>query len=282
MSSNARAVLKSTHKKVSAFDQQIKSLESAAEQATHSADEALAELQKHGELDAEITHWRVNQVKAGKQTKVLPENLKDRVEAKRAAADELEQSQSVLEAIQQELENLRSQRKRADRDHIFAAGEVLAEIAGGLGAELKAINTRRAVIVQILSGLQRMDVFIEGQGHGRLLNLDVASESMDIPEGFRFPHYADPSEAMAARWKARLNELLADPDAAVGPPPHVTTSDYRPGAPSQFQGPGLPWTPMGQGTWAPEEQASEAEPAHCITLSCAARDATPANRQTWR
>ncbi len=252
MSKETRAALRAAAEKVSALRKQIQALEVAEERAEGTADQARQELARHAHLDKEITKWRVEQVKKGASTKTLPNQLQTKVAARRDASEELEQSQSTLQAIREELEGLNFQCEKAEAEARTCAVTVLHEMGDALAAELRSINMRRRELRQLLSGLS--DVKIERPGYApKAIGISrAAEEALNMDGSFDFPGNIDPAEEIVRRWARRLEALCADPNAEITAPKHLTPSDYVPGKPREFVGAGLPWSPGTPGSWKSE------------------------------
>ncbi len=154
MSQDSRAELKAAIAKVDALNKQIANLEAAAERADRAVEQAGVELAKYTGLDKEITAWRVNQVKKGQSTKTLPEKLRAKVDAKRAAGEELEQAESTQEALKDELASLRPSIKPLEEQRVKAAVAVLHEEAGdSLAHEFAEVNAKYTELVRLIRGL---------------------------------------------------------------------------------------------------------------------------------
>lgn len=248
----SREALKAAHRKVRNIDKQIEVLESAAQRAEEAAQQATSELSKHSRLDKEITAWRVTQLKKGGNTKVLPDDLRERVDAKRAAEGELKQSQSAQQAITEELEELRNKRDRAEQDRMTLAIGTLHAMGEILANELYTINIRRAQLLQVLAGLFSMK--IDDRVAREVAISTITAGAMKMGDSFAFEPNTIPGplDEMGRRWQRRLDALCTDPDADITAPKHLEPSDYLPGKPEGWQGPGhaLPGAPAG--SWKPE------------------------------
>lgn len=254
MANSDRAALKAATEKVSALEEQIKSLEAASERAATGVDDAEAELERYTHLDDELTRWRVAQVKKGASTKALPADLKARVDAKRAAIDDVEQAQSAQAAIREELDGLRVALAEAEGARTQAATDVLHEMGLKLGRELEKINRRRVELVQLLEGLSGVRV---ADGTGRTVPIGIvsaASNAIHFPFAFEFPTLADPVGEVTVRWTRRLDALCADPEAAVSIPRHLEPLDYVHGQAQPWEGPGHPFPAPTPGSWRTEEE----------------------------
>lgn len=254
--SETRAALKAAAKKAATLKNQIHTLEDARERAQATADQAQQELTRHSGLDKEITRWRVDQVKKGASTKVLPASLQAKVNGRRDAQEELEQSHSTIEAIREELETMTAQLARVEAEQRDRAVDVVRELEHSLAGELRTINERRTEILQLLRGLSVLEVPGILDANGRPTGIGITTSTLEVVEmgqTFPFPVGADPLEEMARRWGTRLAAVCADPDAEITTPKHLTPSDYVPGRPREFIAPGLPWAPGTPGTWKPEQ-----------------------------
>lgn len=253
MDERRRVALKESINKVNDLEAQIAKLEVADSRTAEAIGEAERELERHANLDRDITRWRVDQVKKGQPTKVLPAPLKDRSDAKRAAGDELEQANSTRAAIREELDQLRAALAKAQQERMERAGEFLLDIGEGLGAELQTLNHRRAELIQLLRGLANVEVAPGPNARPAPIGLlPVAAVAFKMGDEFVFPHGADPVGELARRWKARMDAILANPDAEIAAPKHLLPSDYRPGEPGgthTAQG----WTGGTAASWTPEQ-----------------------------
>jgi hypothetical protein len=250
MPSEARAALKAAAQKFVTLEKQIASLEAAAGRANAAAIEASAELDNYSDLEQEITRWRVSQVKNGASTKTLPDSLRARAEAKRAAVDELEQSRETLQAVEKELDDTRTKQEAAAEKRRMAAAAVIIESADVLGNELVGLNARRAEILHALFGIQRLRIVIAGKLKPIELGYEC-QQAMHGGDGLIFPPGSDPIDALAERWVRRFEALLTDPDAEITVPKPVLPSDYIFGAPAAFE-PGQGWVGGTPATWKPE------------------------------
>lgn len=254
MELDSRAALKAAAESVAVLEGQIKTLEAAAERAATAAEEAASELEKYAGLESEITSWRVEQLKRRESTKALPNDLKARVDGKRAAIDELDQSESTSRAIAAELSDVRRKLDLASKQRTKYAVAALQETAGPLVEELRAINLRRVELRQILEGMASIEGVSERTGQRERIGLtESAREVLNMGDNFIFPGNVDPTSEIGRRWILRFNALCADPNAVVVPPKHLAPSDYVPGQPPKFQGPGLSWAPGTPSSWAPEQ-----------------------------
>jgi hypothetical protein len=223
--SQAREALKTAVASIAELTAQIESLEKAQLRAGEAAQEARNELQRHSNLNAEITHWRVAETKAGRSTKVLPDKLRAKQELLKRAQEELDQSQSTLEALDDEMQDLRMRLKPAEKERYRLAWEVLHEHCNGLAEELHTLNIRRWKLRQILTSLGELTIYPPGENFRRI-GLTVAMER--ALDGFapQFIPSLDPLRDMGARWHKRADQLLANPDAQITTPKPILPSDY--------------------------------------------------------
>lgn len=250
--SGSRADFKAATEKASALEKQVKKLQAAAERAQETADAAEAEMNRYRDLDAEITRWRVAQVKKGASTKIMPEKLKARVDAKRAALEELEQARETVQAIEKELEQAEIDRKEAEEIRMESAAEVVSEMGDSLAAELAQINRRRLVIEQLLRGLEAAE-FRRGYVIGWT---ELTKSAMNQPDDLGFPQIGnqviDPAHEIGKRWRARLDAILADPNAEISIPKPLMPEDYIPEPPRKWVEGSL--VPTGTDGWRPEQE----------------------------
>lgn len=223
--STAREALKGAVAKINNLTAQIEALEKAQFRAGEAAQEARNELQRHSNLNAEITHWRVTETKAGRSTKVLPDKLRAKQELLKRAQEELDQSQSTLEALDDEMEELRMRLKPAEQERYSLAWAVLHEHCNGLAEELHTLNIRKWELRQILTSLGDLTIYPPGENFRRV-GLTV---SMDRAlDGFapQFVPGVDPLRDMGGRWHKRVDMLLSDPDTEITTPKPILPSDY--------------------------------------------------------
>jgi chromosome segregation ATPase len=228
--SQARTNLKAAVTKIGNLTTQIENLEAAADRADDAAEQARAELEKSQGLEKEITAWRVAQVKKGLSTKTLPENLKVKTDAKRAAEEELEQAESTHNALSEELEELQACLKPAEQERLKCAHAVLHDTGDELAQELVSLQARHYELMQLIMSLAQT-IGLTPEMEAAVLNQDGRAQ---------FPGNCDPIAAMAMRWKDRLEAVLKDPDAPLTVPKQIVPSDFVIEG-GQWQGPGLPF-----------------------------------------
>lgn len=240
-----RGNLKDANKEVADIKSQIEKLETAVERAGAAAEQAEVEFAKYTDLGEEITRWRVQQVKAGATTKELPARLKAKVDAKRAAEEEIEQSAATRAALAEELDQLQKRMKPIEKQRFQVATEVLHEQGDVLAKELVGVSARRSELVFLIRSLANMPG-VDGDPIGFTRPMFDAQNSAGTYEAEQgFVHLVDPLQDMAARWRTRLAALLSDPDAAVSIPRLVTPADYT-YVPRQPQVGIMPQTPLYQ------------------------------------
>lgn len=260
MSTDTRAELKSAIQKASTLEGHVKRLESAVDRAQEAIEDAEAEFRRYANLDAEITRWRVSQVKNGASTKILPKKLKARTEAKRAAADELEQSRETLRAISDELERARLDFKEAEDARISKAVEVVSAMGDSLAKELIEISQRRLVILQILYGLRGAEFkrgcvigWTDLTARAMEQNSEIGYAQITHGLGFeKIAHLVNPLDGMGERWRERLDAIVADPAAEITIPRPLTPEDYIPEPPRRWEDGQLIST--GTDGWRPEQE----------------------------
>jgi len=226
MTEEIREALRSANENISNLNREIERLESAAQRAEQAAQEATAEMEKHSELDKEITKWRVEQLKQGENTRVLPDYLRIQLDAKHDAAEELEQSRATQQAILEELEGLRRSQRPAEQERLRCAITILHVMGDALASELASINHRRADLFQLLRGLERLEIPIEGDWPTAIGLSEYARNAMSNAETYVFPEGAEATAEIAERWRRRLEAICANPYAEINPPGPVTPADY--------------------------------------------------------
>jgi chromosome segregation ATPase len=226
MTEEIRAALRTANESIANLNREIERLEQAAQRAEQAAQEATAEMAKHSELDKEITKWRVEQLKQGENTRVLPDFLKVQLDAKHDAVEELEQSRATQQAILEELEGLRQRQRPAEQERLKCAITILQVMGDALASELASINHRRADLFQLLRGLERLEVAMDSDMSTAIGLTEYARDAMNIAETYVFPEGAEATREIAERWKHRLETICADPYAEINPPSPVAPSDY--------------------------------------------------------
>jgi hypothetical protein len=225
MFEESREKLKAAIKKVGEQIATIGKMEAAAKTADETAIQARADLAMYSSLDKEITKWRVDQVKHGASTKTLPDKLKAKLEAKRAAEEEITQSEATRDAINLELKEVREVIKPLEREQFECAVSLLHEKGDVLAQELIAVNQREIVLQQLLEGLSSMTVDFRDNRGERNIGRTKAMEEALSDHTWKFDR-VNPYEGMGRRWKERLDALLVDPDADVTIPNPILPSDY--------------------------------------------------------
>src|SRR5579862_6889760 len=226
MTEGVRVALRIANENIANLKKEIERLESAAQRAERAAQDATAGLEKHSELDKEITKWRVEQLKQGENTRVLPDYLKVQLDAKHDAAEELEQARATQQAILEELESLRQRQRPAEEERLRCAISIMHVMGDALASELASINHRRADLFQLLRGLEQLEVPRENDSPIAIGLSEYARNAMNMAETYQFPDGAEAIREISERWKRRLETICANPYAEINPPSPVTPSDY--------------------------------------------------------
>ncbi len=239
MSDESRARLKEANKQVAEIKGKVEKLEAAVERAGDAAEQAEAELANYTELDKEITKWRVERVKRGASTKELPEKLKAKVDAKRAAEEELEQSIATRAALNDELEQLKARVKPLEHERRKAALAVIHNEGELLAREFAEVSARRSHLYLLIRGLAHMclDDSWKPEHAGYTASMQSA---LDDNSDSAFPPQVSPFEDQGKRWRTRWDAILNDPDAVVTTPKVILPNDYILIPPDKWQGPGFP------------------------------------------
>jgi len=238
MSEETRTALSSANANLANLNRDIERLEAAAQRSEQAALEATAQLDKYLGLDKEITRWRVEQVKEGASTKVLPDHLKTQVDARRDGVEELDQSRATQQAIADELAELRRLQGPVEQTRQQCAVAILHEMGDALASELASLNHRRAELFQLLWGLDRLEVTGNGNEWSRVGLTEYARNAMNAHDSEVFPDGVEATREIAERWRRRLEAISANPYAEINPPKPVAPADYI--------------TEPGLGTWVPE------------------------------
>jgi hypothetical protein len=231
----AREKLKAAIAKATNLESQKEKLETALKTATDAVGAGTEDLGRFSDLDAAIKKFRVDAVKNGGNSRDLPQGLKDRLTARRNAEEEIEQAASTREAIVEELDDIRKRLAPMNETKIVCAIDVLREYADVAAAELIALNERRRDLTQILDGLANLSFVGHASFVGYSPTMSKAMTSFD----YQFAGNLTPQSDMGARWLARINALLEDPDAELTLPQTIKPSDYDATSPA-WKGPGHP------------------------------------------
>ena len=233
---NAREKLKKETGQSIKLARQVEQLKEAMAGAEGMINEAETALAAFNGLDKAISTFRVKQLKDGASPKILPDELRARVVAKREAEEELSQATNTRDSVQEELDAAEFRLAPMETERSKRAIDVLHEMADGLATELIQINLRGRDLRQILSGLANLHIGIDGrmQQVGYTAAIGSALSSCD----YVFSGNMDPGAGMGERWKARLDALLSDPDAEVTIPKPIAPSDYTV-EPIPYDGPGF-------------------------------------------
>jgi hypothetical protein len=230
--SEEREKLKELIEKVNQQATKVARLQAAVARAEQTKEQAVAELQGFENLDKEITNWRVGQVKKNLPTHRLPEALKAKVSAKRAAEEEIEQSGSTLEALKGELSERLTETKAMEAERDELAKEILlSEVGEELAREYKEIVLRKDELYLLMQGLGYLNSKHlnpnYGPGHGATTPRFSAliADALRF-EGYAYPPNSNPAADMSLRWQKPLHELLKDAHAVVSRPRLIAPSDY--------------------------------------------------------
>jgi DNA repair exonuclease SbcCD ATPase subunit len=239
--SEARKNLKAAIEHTARAAEQIKSLTSTVAQADAMLQDAQRELEIFADLETKIARWRAGELKAGRNARHLPEDLKAMTERKRLAEEELERAQNTRGALVDELEEAKRQLHPAEAAKMHCAVRVLREEKIDSAArELTKLNIRRAELQQLIEGFQGMDFLVNGVPHMPEISKDVSAAMLELePESLGA---RDTRDGMAERWKSRLKSLLADPDVVLSTPKEVRLTDYVESTPKFEPGKPFPQT----------------------------------------
>jgi chromosome segregation ATPase len=223
--SETRKKLKAAIDDIAIAGERIKSLMDAVAQADKMLQDAQRELEIFGDLESKIARWRASELKAGRSARYLPEDLKGLTESKRLAAEEFERAQNTRGALVDELEEAKGKLQPAEAKKMYCAVRVLQEEKIDAAArELTKLNIRRAELIQLIEGFQRVEFTVNGVRHTPEVSKDVSAAMLELePESLGT---LDTRDGMAERWKARLESLLANPEAVLSTPKEVRLTDY--------------------------------------------------------
>ena len=227
MQSNARTKLKEAGATITHLGKEIQKLEESLNRSKEIASEAEASLASFGKLHNAISSHRAESVKAGRDPRRLPEDLKRQIAARKEAVDEVEQAQGTVDLLTEELDDKRARLQRLQPELAPLAAAVLAEeYADVLGGELFALEQRRWELRTVLSGFASLQHFDPQKGYVALGRSNIVAAAFSGYSPGEYPAAADVTGAMAGRWKVLLNTLVRDPDALIAELKPVTPSDY--------------------------------------------------------
>lgn len=223
--SEARKNLKAALEHTAMAAEQIKSLTSAVAAADAMLQDAQRELEIFADLETKIARWRASELKKGGNARNLPEDLKTAIEKKRLAEEELERARNTRDALVDELKEARGRLHSAEAARMHRAVRVLQEEKIDAAArELKKLNVRRAELIQLIEGFQRLTFIVNDRQHTPEISKDTSAAMLELePESLGS---LDTRDGMAERWRVRLDSLLADPDAVLSTPKEVRLADY--------------------------------------------------------
>jgi outer membrane murein-binding lipoprotein Lpp len=230
--SDARAKLKAAIADYNTQSLKVERLSKAVDAARRAVDDAKAEIEGYADLDKEITRYRVAATKRGASPRNLPDDLKARVNGKKAADDELAQAESTLEELAAELKELRKTLQPLEAARVNAAGAVLIEEQGDDLAQeyIQAAERARQLFLQ-LGGLLLLEIEVDGKkysmgGTQAMATAAVLGKNDSAILQQMFPEGANVFADMGGRWKTRMETLMKDPDAGITRPKPIAKTDY--------------------------------------------------------
>jgi hypothetical protein len=156
----------------------------------------------------------------------LPDSLRAKQEQRRRAEEELSLALSTLKELDAEMDGLRSRLKPLENSRLDATLTVLCEHGEGLAAELSSLNARRFELRQALTALGYTRTSAPGEYPPMVIKKTAAMEAALAGYEPEFFPGLDPLADMGARWRKRLDALIADPDAEITTPKPIKPSDY--------------------------------------------------------
>lgn len=229
--SEARIKLAAVQAEAASMTVEIEQMETALSQARMDVQEAEASLKRFAELDKHISHWRAAALKKGKDPKKLPDNVKQQLQERKAAEEELTQSNDTFEVLQQEIAEAKAKlEKLRSRPEELAVEVLLAELIEPLAEEFIATSKRQWELRQQLLGFAytRRGNLHNGEnlGHTRLVS-EALKGWVPVKPGSEVPGSEQPQFAMEYRWYERVEALIKDSGAEVTIPKPVLPSDFR-------------------------------------------------------
>jgi hypothetical protein len=206
----ARTKLKTTQAEIATLTAEIARLEAAKSTAREQATEAQTELAAHEKLDNIVAKWRASEVKAGRDPRQLPGELKKKLAAKKAALEELAQSRDTLDALTDELGEAKTKlRPLLEKAEQLALDTLHDERIAPMAEELIALKDRALQLELFLTTFP---------ASSPLIAKALAS--------YRYDFADDPKLPMSVRWRIRIDALKRDGSAAASAPKLVTPADF--------------------------------------------------------
>jgi hypothetical protein len=211
---------------------QVERARRAVELAQKAVEDARAELESHGDLDKRITGHRVQATKRGANPKILPADLAFQVDARKAAESEVSQAESTLEVLEGEWKEIRKTLKPLEQARVNAACAVLVEEQGDdLAREYIQASARARDLFLLLGGLLLTEIEVDGKkysagGTQAMATAAVLGRNDGTLLRQMFPEGADVFADMGGRWKARIDALMMDSEAAISRPKPIAPLDY--------------------------------------------------------
>lgn len=206
--SEARLALKAAQFGVVKQKENVRALAGVLERSQQMVAEDTASLKAFESLNADIVSVRISAAKSGMDPRILPAELKERMAARNAAQDELEQAEGAVKVLEGELQAAEALLKQLEGEREQRAFDVLLDHADGLAKRLIEINEEQFSLNVILEGVNRL-----AGGYGRSTRA-IQTALQQYSPGYYGPN-ADPIGIMATRWAERINALVADADASV-------------------------------------------------------------------
>jgi hypothetical protein len=206
----ARAKLKTTQAEIATLTNEIARLEKAQSEARAQAREAQDALSGYENLDNAVSKWRASAIKTGNDPRRLPDELKKKLAARKAAQEESEQASGTLDVLGAELGETKVKLKpllaESERLTIEALHE---ELVTPLAQELIMLKQRQLELELLLVSFPGSSALItEARG------------------SYRYDFGADPKLPMSVRWRIRVDALKRDGSAAASAPKLVMPSDF--------------------------------------------------------
>ncbi len=218
----AREALKESSADLKGLATEIQRLKAALAEARRQSAEAQAVLKALGDLDFEVAKFRGQALKAGRNPRVLTDELKAKATRKRDAEIEASQSAETVELLQSELQSSQEELTKLKSSLVSAAGRVLVhEIIQPIVDRMSSLQAEFWALSQIRAGFANL-VYFDGQGNRMSLG-DANGGGFTAPE---FPWTADPTQVQAQRFRVMLDALLADPAAALAMPEVITPANF--------------------------------------------------------
>jgi hypothetical protein len=223
---NSREQLQESAAGIQALEAIISANRTALATAQQQAETAQETLKAFDGLNAKIAQWRAGEIRAKRTPGRLPQALRDRQETRQNAQEELSLSLETSQLIAADLLEDEKKLARLKATTLPAAAEVVhQEVIAPLAQQLTEINKRQFELESLLRAWLNLRVVGE-QGWVSLGGQQDVAAALQPYMGQQFIVSADPAGLQASRFKSLVDELVANPTAAIQPPALVQPKDF--------------------------------------------------------